>query len=68
MWEERLYHTNPSTSTSARGMAVIIEIDNYKNPDVDLRLNDDVTSQPIPSRYRPISDAIAQVIVDEVNN
>ena len=67
-WEERLYHTNPSTPTSARGMAVIIEIDNYKNLNVDLWLNDLVDSEPITTRYQPISNAIAQVIVDEVNN
>ena len=69
MWEERLYHANPSTPTSARGLAVILEIDNYQNLDVDLYLHDMITGDLITDRYKTkISEPIAQVIVDELNN
>jgi len=66
MWEERLYH-GIDDPPNPRGLAVLLEMDNFRNYSVDTWLNDELTNEPIPERYKPISHAIAQVIVDHVH-
>jgi len=66
-WEERLYHTTPSTPASSRGLAVLFEVDNFKNPSVVDWLNNPDGS-PFEPRYRTsISNHIAQAIVNKLN-
>ncbi|HPO15540.1 MAG TPA: N-acetylmuramoyl-L-alanine amidase [Candidatus Hydrogenedentes bacterium] len=65
-WAERLYYNKPDQND--RAIAVLLEIDNLKNADVDLYLNDTTESIPIPDHYKPLSKAIAQVIVQKINN
>jgi N-acetylmuramoyl-L-alanine amidase len=64
LWEERLYHSEPDTKE--RGLAVILEIENMRNNDVDSWFNDEFASEPYPPRYLPLSEAIARVIVEEL--
>lgn len=66
LWEERLYHSDPFTTE--RGRAVLLEIDNMRNRDVDAWFNDPETKLPRPERYLPISEAIARVIVEELDH
>ena len=66
-WEERLYHTNPDTPTSSRGLAVLLEIDNFRNISVDDHLNLVDGKKPFEPAYVLFSNAIAQAIVNKIN-
>ncbi len=66
-WEERLYHANPDTPASERGLAVLLEIDNFRNEAFDNWFNNPNNHTPFPFRYEDVSNAIAQTIIDQVN-
>ncbi|MCH7924205.1 MAG: hypothetical protein IIC51_01590, partial [Planctomycetes bacterium] len=66
-WEERLYHSTPSTPASSRGLAVLLEVDNFNNFSVDDYLNN-ANGTPFAHNYEvSIGDHIAQAIVDKLN-